>query len=163
MMPPCSIDIMALKINVLLIYVDDIIITESLSLQIIQFISQLSLAFNMKDLSNLHYCLGIQVAQDTSTITLTQTRYVFSFLHKFALAGVSTPLASRSQLFAAQGVPLHDPTIYWQLFGSLQYLTLTRLGKSCLSIYAKFLCFSFHCYKTDILLFERDSKPWIEF
>ena len=38
----------------------------------------------------------------------------------------STPVDSRAKLSASEGAPVDDPTMYWSLTGSLQYLTLTR-------------------------------------
>jgi histone deacetylase 1/2 len=116
-------------ILLLLIYVDDILITGSSPSQISAFISHLSSVFSMKDLGDIHYFLGLQIARDATTITVTQTRYLVSLLQKFSLAGakpVATPLASGTLLTATEGALLSDPTFYRQLVGSLQYLTLTR-------------------------------------
>jgi histone deacetylase 1/2 len=116
-------------ILLLLIYVDDILLTGSSSSQIIKLIAHLSAVFHMKDLGDIHYFLGLQIARDESTITITQTRYLLSLLQKFGLDGarpVSTPLAAGSSMSATDGVPLADPSHYRCLVGSLQYLTLTR-------------------------------------
>jgi len=116
-------------IIMLLIYVDDILITGSSPSSIRSFISHLSAAFHMKDLGDAHFFLGLQITRNESTITVTQTRYLLSLLQKFELAGakpVSTHIASSTSLTVGEGTLLSDSTYYRRLVGSLQYLTLTR-------------------------------------
>jgi hypothetical protein len=51
----------------------------------------------MKDLGDVHYFLGLQITRTDTALTITQTRYLLSLLHKFGLAGikpVATPIAS---------------------------------------------------------------------
>lgn len=113
----------------MLIYEDDIILTGNSSSTIQKFISHLSIVFHMKDLGELHYFLGVQVVRDVHALTLTQSRYLLSLLQKFGMDGakpISTPLASRVQVFAMEGSPLPDPKVFRQMVASLQYLTLTR-------------------------------------
>ena len=85
----------------------------------------------MKDLSDIYYFLGLQIARDESSVTITQTRYLLSLLQKFGLDGVklvNTLLALGSSMSVTYGVPLADPSHYRCLVGSLQYVTLTRPG-----------------------------------
>ena len=99
-------------ILLLLIYVDDILLTGSSSSQITKLIAHLSVVFHMKDLGDIHYFLGLQIARDESSLTVTQTRYLLSLLQKFGLDGakpISTLLASGSSMSATNGVPLADP------------------------------------------------------
>jgi hypothetical protein len=113
----------------LLIYVDDILLTGSSPSQISAFITHLSSVFRMKDLGDVHYFLGLQITRTDTALTITQTRYLLSLLHKFGLAGakpVATSIASGTSLFAINGTLLSDPMPFRQLVGSLQYLTLTR-------------------------------------
>lgn len=96
------------NILLLLIYVDDILLTGSSSSQITKLIAHISIVFHIKDLGDIHYLLGLQIARDESTITITQTRYLLSLLQKFGLDGakpVNTPLASGSSMSATDGVP----------------------------------------------------------
>lgn len=51
---------------ILLLYVDDIILTCSYNSLLDQFISSLSHQFAMKDLGNLHYFLGIQAVRSSN-------------------------------------------------------------------------------------------------
>jgi len=82
----------------------------------------------MKDLGDVHNFLGLQITRTDTTLTITQTRYLLSLLHKFGLAGVkpaATPIASGTTLTATNNTLLYDPMPFCQLVGSLQYLTLT--------------------------------------
>lgn len=62
------------KTIILLLYVDDIILTGSDSDQIQQLIKDLSLQFSMKDLGSLHYFLGIQVESTPNGLFLHQKK-----------------------------------------------------------------------------------------
>jgi histone deacetylase 1/2 len=117
----------------LLIYVDDILLTGSSPSQISAFITHLSSVFCMKDLGDVHYFLGLQITRTGITLSITQTRYLLPLLHKFGLTGakpVATPIASGTSLSATNDTLLYDPMPFRQLVGSLQYLTLTRPGIS---------------------------------
>jgi hypothetical protein len=67
-------------IILLVIYVDDIIITGSEASAIEQIKSNMSKAFDMTDLGLLHYCLGVEVWQTCSNIFVSQTKYARSLL-----------------------------------------------------------------------------------
>ena len=52
-------------------------------------------SFDMKDLGNLHYFLGIEVISTPEGILISQRNYMLSMLFKFGMADckiVSTPL-----------------------------------------------------------------------
>ena len=51
-------------IAILAVYVDDLIVMASMSEEMKQIIETLKSHFQMKDLGNLHYCLGISIEQD---------------------------------------------------------------------------------------------------
>jgi len=63
-------------IIMLLIYVDDILITGRSPSKIRSFIYHLSIAFHMNDLGDVHFFLGLQITQDELTITVTPTYYL---------------------------------------------------------------------------------------
>ncbi|KAL4582843.1 hypothetical protein LXL04_007404 [Taraxacum kok-saghyz] len=113
----------------LLLYVDDMIITGSDNTGILQLKQSLSSCFQMKDLGNLHYFLGLEVLADTSGIYLCQAKYISDLLSRSGLTDAkvaSTPLEPNTHLVPQSGTPLNDPTAYRQLVGSLVYLTVTR-------------------------------------
>jgi hypothetical protein len=63
-------------IILLVIYVDDIIITGSDKRDIEQIESNMSKTFDIVDLGLLHYYLGVEVRQIGSRIIVSQTKYV---------------------------------------------------------------------------------------
>ena len=69
-------------IIIILIYVDDIIITESSNKDVEEVVMKLSKTFALKDLGNLNFFLRIQVARNQDIILLSQTKYVQDLLAK---------------------------------------------------------------------------------
>jgi hypothetical protein len=65
----------------LLVYVDDIIVVSSSSATVTTLLRDLQGNFALKDLSSLHYFLGIEVQQSSNGICLTQSRYTRDLLH----------------------------------------------------------------------------------
>ena len=61
--------------NVLLVYVDDLIITGAEEQKVEVFKAQMKKAFDMSDLGLLCFYLGVEVRQDASGIALRQTHY----------------------------------------------------------------------------------------
>ncbi|KAJ9536199.1 hypothetical protein OSB04_un000624 [Centaurea solstitialis] len=113
----------------LLLYVDDMIITGDDAIGIASLKQSLSSSFEMKDVGKLHYFLGLEVLSDSSGTYLCQAKYISDLLSKAALSDnkvASTPLEHNLHLAPNSGPPLQDPTRYRQLVGSLVYLTVTR-------------------------------------
>ncbi|KAJ9547397.1 hypothetical protein OSB04_019940 [Centaurea solstitialis] len=113
----------------LLLYVDDMIITGSDTIGIAHIKQSLSSSFEMKDLGLLHYFLGLDVLSDTAGTYLCQDKYTSDLLSRAGITDnkvASTPLERNLHLAPNAGAPLRDPTLYRQLVGSLVYLTVTR-------------------------------------
>ena len=72
-------------IILLVIYVDDIIITGSDASAIEHIKSNMSKAFDITNLGLLHYFLGVEVWQTNSSIFLSQTNCARSLLDKFGM------------------------------------------------------------------------------
>ena len=70
-------------IILVLIYVDDIIITGNNSAKLRNFIDAVNKNFTLKDLGALHYFLSIQVLKDDIRLYLTQTKYIEELLQLF--------------------------------------------------------------------------------
>ncbi|KAH9658932.1 protein kinase domain-containing protein [Citrus sinensis] len=68
------------EIVILLIYVDDIIITGDNSNNIEELVSYLNKAFALKDLGELNFFLGIQVNRNQNSIMLSQTNLQYAVL-----------------------------------------------------------------------------------
>jgi hypothetical protein len=97
----------------------------------LSLLKNLEKEFALKDLGELHYFLGIEVAKIKDGILLTQNKYVKVLLKKIGMLGcklVGTPLSTSEKLSAHEGELLHlvDVTRYSSIVGGLQYLTLTR-------------------------------------
>jgi transposase InsO family protein len=116
-------------IVVLLVYVDDIVITGSDSDLLGQLKTHLSESFHMKDLGSLTYFLGLEVHRSSSGIFLNQHKYARDLV---VIAGlqeapsVDTPMELHVKLRKEEGDLLADPSLYRKLVGSLVYLTITR-------------------------------------
>lgn len=113
----------------LLLYVDDIVLTGSSTQLLTTLIELLSLHFHMKDLGHLHYFLGIEVKRSPYDLFLCQTKYAIDLLtraHMTSCKPVSTPLPLRSITMTDDTILLSNPLEYRSLVGGLQYLTITR-------------------------------------
>nr|XP_016515095.1 PREDICTED: uncharacterized mitochondrial protein AtMg00810-like [Nicotiana tabacum] len=90
---------------------------------------QLKDSFYMKDLGTLTYFLGLEVHYNSLGMFLNQHKYTQDLI---ALAGlqesscVDTPLELNVKYRCDEGNFLPDPTLFRQLVGSLNYLTITR-------------------------------------
>lgn len=106
-------------IMVLLLYVDDIILTGSCSSLIQSLINVLNTEFAMKDLGNLHYFLGIEAKRTPQGLHLSQSKYVLSLLSRATMLEAkpcSTPVPTSFKLSLHDGEPLSDPPIIGKLW-----------------------------------------------
>jgi hypothetical protein len=113
----------------LLVYVDDIVITGTDSSLIEHLKQNLQASFHMKDLGHLTYFLGLEVHTDSSGIFLNQHKYTQDLISLAGLqdsSSVDTPMEINVKFRSEEGDLLSDPTVFRQLVGSLNYLTITR-------------------------------------
>ena len=113
----------------LAVYVNDIEITRSDKLGILQLKTFLQTKFQTKDLGALRYFLGIEIARGKKGIFLSQRKYVLDLLSEIGMIGCKpcdTPMIPNSKLQLEDGELLQDPEQYRRLVGKLNYLTLTR-------------------------------------
>jgi hypothetical protein len=85
----------------------------------------------MKDLGLMHYFLGLEVWQRQGEIFLAQGKYTVDVLKRFGMMdckSMSTPMVTNLKKLhdSDTGLDLVDPTMYWQLIGSLMYMIHTR-------------------------------------
>jgi hypothetical protein len=116
-------------IVVIVIYVDDLIITGDSDVDIFDLKKLLKHKFEMKDLGELHYFLGIEVIQSPKGIWLLQRQYALSKLSEYGMTGykpISIPLEQNVKLSADEGDLVEDTTMYRCIVGSLIYMTITR-------------------------------------
>ena len=112
-----------------LLYVDDIVVTSSNDELLQNFIDFLGHSFDIKDLGPLNYFLGLQVTSIPEGIHINQLKYARVILEKHDLLHsqpVSTPLSAKANLSSTEGTLLDNPTMFCEMVGSLQYLTITR-------------------------------------
>ncbi|CAL9006084.1 unnamed protein product [Prunus brigantina] len=117
-------------IVVLLLYVDDIILTGSNPQVIQEVITELGSVFELKDMGTLTYFLGLQISyKSNGDIFVSQQKYATDLLAKSGMSSCKpcpTPLKPHTQILLTDGVPLKDPKQYRSIVGALQYLTFTR-------------------------------------
>ena len=85
--------------------------------------------FEMKDLIPLNYFLGLEVSSYADGYYLTQAKYTSDLISRASITDskiVDTPNEYNCRLNSHDGESLSDATIYRQLVGSLIYLTVTR-------------------------------------
>lgn len=118
---------------ILLLYVDDIIITGSASSTITEVISALTKEFEIKYLGQLHHFLGIQIISQHDGLFLSQAKYVKDLFTKIEMLdskGWAAPCLPYNRLLLDDGVPYNNPALYISMVGALQHLTFTRLDIS---------------------------------
>ncbi|KAH9764049.1 retrovirus-related pol polyprotein from transposon RE1 [Citrus sinensis] len=116
-------------ILVILIYVDDILVTGSSCAQIEKITALLGFEFALKDLGDFNYFLGLEVTPSSAGLHLSQTKYVGDILknaHMLDSKGCNTPMSVADKLYKDKGKLFENPSLYRSVIGSLQYVTLTR-------------------------------------
>ena len=115
-------------IILLVVYVDDIVITESDSKSISSLKSFFHSQLHTKDLGMLRYFLGIEVLRNKHGIFLSQRKYVLDLLSETRKLGVkpcTSPMVLGVHLTKEDEV-FENPERYIRLVGKLNYLTVTR-------------------------------------
>ena len=82
----------------------------------------------MKDLGEIHYCLGLEIWREGSKTMITQIKYTREILERFNMIernSVSTPLEQNVKLSSVDETKEGNGTLYRQLVGILDYLTTT--------------------------------------
>ncbi|CAL5347038.1 unnamed protein product [Camellia sinensis] len=116
-------------IILLLLYVDDMIITGNDTVGISSLKQFLSRQFEMKDLGLLNYFLGLEISHDPSGYFLSQAKYTSDLLARAGLTDfktTSTLVDLQTRLTPLDGHMLSNAALYRQLVGNLVYLTVTR-------------------------------------
>ncbi|CAM8959832.1 unnamed protein product [Rhodiola kirilowii] len=119
--------------TLLLLYVDDMLITGDDPHYIAFVKEKLGTQFLMNDLGHLHYFLGIEVSSTSEGFFISQEKYIRDLLDRACLTDqriANTPMELNVHLRPTDGEPLEDLTRYCHLVGSLVYLGVTRLDIS---------------------------------
>ena len=117
------------KITIIIVYVDDIILTGDNEYEISNLKMCLAHEFEIKDLGNLKYFLEMEVARSKRGIVVSQQKYVLDLLKETGMFGckpADTPMDSNyKQSITEESTPI-DKGRYQRLVGKLIYLSHTR-------------------------------------
>ena len=117
------------KITALIIYVDDMVVTSDDHEEISSLQQYLASEFEMKQLGDLKYFLGIEVARSKHGIFLSQRKYNLDLLSKIGMLEckpVNTPIEHNHKLFECLSASPTDKGRYQRLVGKLIYLSHTK-------------------------------------
>lgn len=111
------------------IYVDDIIIVSADLNEIQKFKNHLSQAFEIKDLGEIKYCLGIEFSRKGDSIIMNQKNYIKNLLERFNVMEakpVNTPMEPNLKLMKINEHQEDKNDVpYRELIGYLMYLAVT--------------------------------------
>ena len=114
------------KKTILIVYVDDIVLTGDDKREIDRLKKVLASEFEIKQLGELRYFLGMEVARSRKGISVSQRKYILDLLTETGMLGCrpsDTPMEARSPEDEGR---LVDVDQYQRLVGRLIYLSHTR-------------------------------------
>jgi hypothetical protein len=109
------------------VYVDDIVITRDDTNEIVNLKKHLAQEFEVKDLGQLKYFLGIEISRGPKGMFLSQRKYVLDLLKETGMLccrPAATPIEQNHRLSKEGGTPV-DKECYQRLVGRLIYLSHT--------------------------------------
>ena len=86
--------------TILIVYVDDIILTGDNTREVERLKKVLATEFEVKDLSQMRYFLGMEVAKSRKGISISQRKYVLDLLTETGMLGCKpsdTPIKARKK------------------------------------------------------------------
>lgn len=127
-------------ITLLLVYIDDIVITGNHMESIMALKNHLHSVIRVKDLGSLKFFLGIEVARSKQGLYLNQRKYALELLSETGVSGArpcDTPMEQNMRLTSKESdMTLGEESVddashpnageYKRLIGRLIYLTITR-------------------------------------
>lgn len=136
-----------IKVVILVVYVNDIVVTRSDVDEIPQLKVVLKKEFETKDLGLLKYFLGTEVARSKTRIVISQKNYTPEN-RKLGTKSADTPLEQKQSLYNSNGELLQDKRMSQRLVGKSIYLTITRPNISyAVNLISQFM----HALRTDHL------------
>ena len=117
------------KRAIMIVYVDDIILTGDYFEEIKYLKEILGREFEIKDLGQLKYFLGMEVARSHKGIYVSQRKYTLDLLKDTGMLGckpVPTPMDLVNKVQLEETEQLTDKRRYQRLVGKLIYLSHTR-------------------------------------
>ncbi|GJW02696.1 cysteine-rich receptor-like protein kinase 8 [Tanacetum coccineum] len=113
----------------LVIYVNDILQAGKNDHLITHFKKKMDQEFNIKDLGNLKYYIGIEFLRNKQGVTMTQRKYALELIHTTSVLDLKPShilIEPNIKLNDTNGDPLLDASLYRAVVGKLIYLTITR-------------------------------------
>lgn len=117
------------RITTLIVYVDDMAVTGNDHDEIAKLQLLLAKEFELKDLGQLKYFLGIEVARSKAGISMSQRKYVLDLLAETGMMDckpVQTPIEVNHKLMMHSDQVPTNKERYQRLVGKLIYLSHTR-------------------------------------
>ena len=128
---------------IVVVYVNDLVITRNNLDLILRLKRQLVATFEMTDRVILHYFLGLQVFTLSDGVFISQYKYAFIILKCFKMDDCktcATPFQLGLKLNKECSYPKVDTTLYRQLVSSVIYLTHSHLDLSfVVSVVSRFM------------------------
>ncbi|GJQ79430.1 hypothetical protein Trydic_g16289 [Trypoxylus dichotomus] len=130
------------KLILIATYVDDIVIASSNPKDCIDLGKYLSTKFEVKDLGEIRYCLGIEFKRTENLIMMVQSSYIKEILKHFEMTDckpISTPMEADLRLVKPSDNRLEELKLpYRELVGTLTYLAVSTrpeisFAMSCLA------------------------------
>ncbi|CAL0306597.1 unnamed protein product [Lupinus luteus] len=117
------------EILIICLYVDDLLITSGEVKNIQAFKEEMQAEFEMSDLGELSYFLGMEFRRTNRGILMHQTKYATDVLKRFQMMNcntVATPIEVGIGLSQGDADCAVDKTLYRQMIGSLRYVCNSR-------------------------------------
>ncbi|KAL8158179.1 hypothetical protein AgCh_002750 [Apium graveolens] len=117
------------SLAIILVYVDDILITGNSETTIKALNTVLCKKFHMKDMGSASYFLRLEITRNEAGIFVSRNKYTEDMLKEFGMTNVSPLRLSMDvhvKLSIDKGEPLANPHEYQRLMGKLIYLTVIR-------------------------------------
>ena len=114
---------------IIIAYVDDIILTRDHKEEIVKLKSFLAHEFKIKDLGNLKYFFGMEIARSKMGIAVSQCKYVLDLLKETRMLSckpIDTPMDCTIKLGTVEGSALVDIRDISKTCGELIYLSHLR-------------------------------------
>ena len=111
------------------LYVDDLLVIGNASDSLNKFKQELQAEFEMSDLGEMNFFLGMEFSQFDAGIFISQKKYALEILKKFHMERckpVTTPLVVNEKLSKNEEDDKADAFVYRSIIGSLLYLSATR-------------------------------------
>ncbi|KAF7845388.1 Retrovirus-related Pol polyprotein from transposon TNT 1-94 [Senna tora] len=109
------VKVVSKKLAIVLVYVDDLILTGDCEEESLQTKENLSVRFQMKELGQLNHFLGLEIDRSEEGIFLHQRKYSKDLLKKFGMLHckpISTPMETNARMCAHEGKDFEDVTMY---------------------------------------------------